>query len=373
MTAAYHVLVKAPYDALKGGEIEKTARNLTGHLAQSGEFAFSGLESASRGLIGKCRELLALRQDVMKAGCVWLHDGNHLTAIMAYLFAREYRKPLVITQHTDIDPGISPVKRLLGRMIDRLITRRILRLADQVIFSSDAVAEYYYHEINFTKPVQIIPNGVDLDAFKPVAPEQRTILRHRFALKDDQPVVISAGRFSNSSDMQIIHHLAQLLPDWRFWLIGNGRFKPEKWFLPNVQVFRGRNRASRASLYQTADLMIAPTATSRYPTGFQEALACGIPVLCSPVTAEGSHFAKPHIQTENVDPRAPEETAWLWAETLKTRRSEFPQARCRDELASIAQLFWDQDKISSYYADILRTTSQPAMRGIRRPPPAKAS
>lgn len=358
----YRIFVKAPRDAQKGGEVEKTAKHLISHLSQSGEFYFSGLEQEKKGLSGYVDEIRSLRYHVSEAGCVWLHDCCHPISILTYLWARHERKPIIITQHTDVPFMSNALQRLALHLIDLVITRPMLRLADQVIFSSDAVAESYYRLVAFTKPVQIIPNGIDLDIFQPTTPEQRQALRSNFALRDDQPVVIFAGRFTRHNDLPVIHNLAQLLPDWRFWLIGNGTFNPEKWFLPNVQAFRNRNRRARADLYQAADLMIAPSATTRFPRGFQEALACGIPVLCSPVTAEGSHFAKAHVETEDVDPRAPEETALLWAETLKAKRSDLPRATCKTELASIAQLFWDEAKISSYYAEILRNTSLPAAR-----------
>ena len=359
----YKIFVKAPCDAAKGGDVEKTAKRLIAQLGQGGEFAFSGLTPHKKGLAGYVAELASLRHEVSIAGCVWLHDCCHLISVLTYLWARRERKPIIITQHADVSFRTNFIQNAFFQLLDRFVTRPMLRLADQVIFSSDAVAESYYRLVAFTKPIQIIPNGVDLDTFQPASPERRQELRGRFALRDDQPVVIFAGKFTRHHDMPVIHNLAQLLPDWRFWLIGNGTFNPEKWFLPNVQAFRNRNRDARASLYQAADLMIAPNATTRFPTGFQEALACGVPVLCSPVTAEGSHFAKAHIETEDVDPRAPEETALLWADTLRAKRDELPRTACKPELANIAQLFWDEAKISSYYAEIIRTISLPAERG----------
>ncbi len=359
MSGVHHILVVAPRDQKSGGDIGHTARRLAQSLGKNDAFVFDGLGDAPGCLTDHLQCWRNLPQAVAETGCVWLHDARNARSIAAYVLARHYRKPVVITRHSDSIPEGSLLQKIWFMTIDRLITRKILCAADQVVFSSDAVAETYYNHVPFTKTVQIIPNGVDVSVFHPVPAFERSGLRTRFALRDDQPVVIFAGRFGQQHDMKVIQDLAHMMPDWRFWLIGDGKYKPEKWFLPNVQVFRNRDRHGRAILYQTADLLIAPNTNARYPTGLQEAIACGIPVLCSPATAEGSYFAKSHVETETVNPRAPADTAEVWAETLRSKQNKLPRATCKAELANIAQLFWDEDKIASYYADIFQKLCLP--------------
>lgn len=353
------ILIRAPRDQSKGGDIEKTARQLALSLSTLSEttlhpFLFSGLEPPAPGFFSLYHEISDLKDEVARTQCLWLHDCLSPLSILAFLYAQKLKKPVLITQHTDIPFTTNILKRSFLSVLDRLITQPMLRYADQVTFSSDALAETYYHQVAFTKPVQIIPNGVDLDTFHPATTNKRRELRNRFSLRDDQPVVIFSGRFTPQHDMKVIYYLAHLLPDWRFWLIGNGSFQPEKWFLPNVQTFRNTKRHNRVELYQAADFLIAPTATARFPVGFQEALASGLPIISSPMSAEGSHFAKAHIETLPVNPEAPKDTALVWSEKLKAKRPQLPRPDSKPELANLAQLFWDQEKITFYYMEVLR-------------------
>jgi len=355
----YGILIKSPRDRHKGGDVERIASHLAQQLASLSNtslkpFIFYGMSTLSTGFFSFFTDIKKINEDIKNADCLWLHDCQYFFAIYAYVRTRRAGKPILITQHTDYVANPHILQHALLYLLDRWVTRPMLKGADQVTFSSDSLAETYYQKVAFTKPIQIIPNGIDLETFQPASVLQRRQLRSRFSLRDNQPVVIYAGCFTPQHDMKVIYYLAHLLPEWRFWLIGNGSFKPEQWFLPNVQTFRNYKRPMRAELYQAADFLIAPQATSHFPIGFQEAMATGLPILSSPVTAEGSNFAKSHIETASIDPRSPKETAFLWAETLKAKQSDLPRVDCRHELAHIAQLFWDQAKITTYYAEVLR-------------------
>jgi glycosyltransferase involved in cell wall biosynthesis len=185
-------------------------------------------------------------------------------------------------------------------------------------------------------------------------PEKRKFLRARFALRDNQPVLLFAGAFEGRNGLPVIRELAQQMPDIRFWLAGDGPINPEKWFLPNVQVFRHRSDAAMAELYHAADLLIEPGYDVRFPTVIQEASACGLPSICSPARAAGSAFAKPYLCTAEVDPMSPVRTAGLWRARLNTLRTILPLSELKVELSELASSVWSDDKIAGCYADIFR-------------------
>jgi glycosyltransferase involved in cell wall biosynthesis len=198
----------------------------------------------------------------------------------------------------------------------------------------------------------IIPNGVDPEAFHPIDAEQRWALRAKFALRDDQPVMLFVGRFTEKKGLPVIDHLSKLLPEWRFWLVGRGPIDPQRWYRPNIHVFNNRSGTALADLYRAADLLVLPSFGEGFPLVVQEAMACGLPVLCSPATAAGSQLAKPFLLTATVDPPAPERTAAIWARKLKSQREFLPLAQGNTDLANAAHYFWPWPKIAECYISL---------------------
>ncbi len=344
-----------------GDGVAQIANRLAKEISARDNFHFIGTEAAAkngenrarRRFFRKPRSRQEWQQSVEGVDCVWLHDALSLDALAAFRAAQRLGKPVLVTQHKGPVSAMGFMRRGWAAWLDRSFTRTVLRDAYQATFTSDATADFYYQRVPFAAPVKIIPNGIDPAVFQPPLPEKRVYLRARFALRDEQPVLLFKGRFDATSGMAAIRHLARALPQWRFWLAGEGRINPEKWFLPNVQVFRNREGAALAELYQAADLLILPGHYAGFPQAAQEAMACGLPVMCSPATAEGSHFARPYLWLADTDP-SPRYTAELWIEKLKRGQHILPLTGPKMELFDLAQSVWEWPKIADYYAETLR-------------------
>jgi glycosyltransferase involved in cell wall biosynthesis len=377
-TESRSVLVITHYYGAHGGGIERVAERLIQEIAARHEFRFVWAASDIDGrrehapymplpmrtfnLIERAigipwplwgpGSLKRLKQAVAEAEIVWLHDTLYPGNLLAFFWARRSKKPIVITQHIGPVPYRNPFLRGVMRLADRLFTQPMLKAASQTLFISDRVAEDYYSKVRFTKPVKIVPNGVDLRTFQPPLREKRNYLREQFALKSDQPVLLFAGRFVEKKGLRVIRHLASLLPGWRFWLAGRGPVNPDRWLLPNVHVFRDRGGPSLAELYQAADLLILPSYGEGFPLVIQEALACGLPVMCSPKTASGSFLAKPFLHLVDVWPENPRQTADAWARKLQNLTFSLPLKDPMTELADFAQTHWDWRPVAEVYAGV---------------------
>lgn len=300
------------------------------------------------------KSLKKLRKAIKSTDVLWLHDTLYLGNILAFWTARRANKPIMIAQHIAPIPYRNPLFRWMMYLADKFITSRMLRLADEVIFISDRVAEDYYRRVNFTRPIKVIPNGVDIRVFHPPIAENRRFLRQQFALKAEQPVMLFVGRFVEKKGLDVIRRLATMFPEWRFWLAGNGPIDPDTWLLPNVHVLKNRKGQSLAELYQTADLLLMPSYGEGFPLVIQEAMACGLPVLCSPSTAEGNMMAMPHLHIADVFPDNPERTAAVWFDKLKAFPVVLPLKKPQDALAEFALTSWDWHPIARIYAELLK-------------------
>lgn len=380
LTKPIEVAVVTHYYAAHGGGIELVAERLIREISHDDSFHFSWIASdcdaspaidgqtmlpmrtcnATEKLLGfPCplwglRSLKKMKRAIAKADIVWLHDTLYFGNILALWLAKRAGKSVVITQHIAPIPYRNPLLRIAMSIADKLFTARMLIKADEVIFISDRVAEEYYRRVPFARPIKIIPNGVDVRLFHPPIAENRRFLRQQFALKSDQPVLLFVGRFVEKKGLEVIRRLATMLPEWRFWLAGSGPIAPDKWLLPNVHVLKGRKGASLAELYQAADLLLIPSYGEGFPLVIQEAMACGLPVLCGNTTAQGNSMAAQHLHIAEVFPENPERTAAVWGEKLKAFPVQLPLAKPQDKLAEFALLSWDWPPIARVYADILR-------------------
>lgn len=386
------ILVVTPYYPQQGGNLERIAGYLIKDIAATETFHFTwaaSLASPTRsalmeedknllllpmrtpGILAPLEKLLQwrwpiwtrrslqqLRRAVEGVDCVWLHDTFSVGSLVAFLLARKKGKPVLITKHSGLTKYPGLIRRAIYTTLDRLLTRRLLIKAEQATFTSDAAAEFYYRRIGFTSPVKIIPNGVDMRIFHPPLPEKRAYLRGRFSLRQNQPVLLFSERFTVDNGVLVIRELAKLLPEWRFWMAGEGPVNPEKWFLPNLQVFRGRKEEGLAELYQAADLLLLPGYKQGFPLAAQEAMACGLPLMCGPATAAGSNFAKPYFWIVDVDPTSAKRTASLWAAKLKAGKSVLPLSAAKTELSDIAHSYWEWPKIAGYYSETLKSMCQ---------------
>lgn len=376
---ALEVAVVTHYFPAHGGGIELVAERLIREMAYDVSFHFTWIASdcdAAPQIAGqttlpmRCcnalekllgipwpvwgwRSLKQLKQTIEKADIVWLHDTLYFGNIAAFYFARKAKKLIMVTQHIAPIPYKNPILRALMRHADSLFTSNMLKHAHEVTFISDRVADDYYNRVPFTRPITIIPNGVDVRVFHPAIAENRRFLRQQFALRNDQPVMLFVGRFVEKKGVEVIRRLAELLPDWRFWMAGFGPTDPDKWLLPNVHVLRNRKGQSLAELYQAADLLLIPSYGEGFPLVIQEAMACGLPILCGPSTAQGCAAAIPYLYVADVFPDNPERTAAVWFEKLKKFPTRLPLPRPQEALAEFAQTCWDWPPIARVYANIL--------------------
>ena len=171
--------------------------------------------------------------------------------------------------------------------------RRALQRADQMLVLSDFSTSQLsdIHGVPVEK-VRVIPGGVDTDKFRP-APD-RAALRRALGLPPGLLLLTVRNlepRMGLDALITAMRTVAATRPDCRLYIGGSGPLK-EKLVdqvrdlgLEQVVQFTGFIPEERlADYYAAADLFVLPT---RYLEGFGlvtvEALACGTPVLGTPV------------------------------------------------------------------------------------------
>ena len=147
-----------------------------------------------------------------------------------------------------------------------------LTIAAPSQWMADLVKESFLRDY----PVQVIPNGIDLEVFKP----RESDFRQKYHLEKAFLILGVAFHWENRKGLDVFLALARRLePPFRILLVGTDE-KLDRLLPPQViSIHRTASQTELAEIYTAADLFLNPTREDNYPTVNMEALACGTPVL----------------------------------------------------------------------------------------------
>jgi glycosyltransferase involved in cell wall biosynthesis len=263
---------------------------------------------------------------------------------------------VLVTQHIGHIPYRNPLLRGLHGAANRLLGRSILGGADQVVFESATVQDYFSRFVSFRRPPLLIENGVDTARFRPAAADERRSLRSRLALPAERPVVLFLGRFVEKKGLPILRALAERFPQLQWVLAGWGPIDPAGWQLANVRVVRSPGTEELRALYASADLLVLPSVGEGVPLSVQEAMACGTPALLGEETAAGIPDSDDVLPRERVGDA---DTAQRWAARIEALIGSAALEALRPRVAAFARERWSWERCMATYAQLLRACAAP--------------
>ncbi len=129
-----------------------------------------------------------------------------------------------------------------------------------------------------------LPNGVDLQRFRPASATRKRRLRHKYGLGLDRPVVLHVGHLHRARNLQVLAPLPQMAKQVVVAgsvYMGTHRDLIEELERTGMQLLKGY-QAHVEELYQLADCYVLPTAPENsisMPLSVLEAMACNLPVV----------------------------------------------------------------------------------------------
>nr|WP_209280211.1 glycosyltransferase [Desulfobaculum xiamenense] len=170
---------------------------------------------------------------------------------------------------------------------------RLSRLPAAVIANSEAAREHHVRLGYRPRRFEIIPNGFDLDAMRPV-PGAREALRQQIGAPEDARLVGMAARFDPMKGHEVflaaVGELVRQRGDVRFVLCGDGVDEENAALagligrvgLQGRVALLGRV-ADMAAFHSGLDVAVLSSHSESLPNAVGEAMACGVPCVVSDV------------------------------------------------------------------------------------------
>lgn len=221
----------------------------------------------------------------------WIErSGDFDLTILSSWNPRGYRKyysalrgPFVSLIHDQLMLHIPLLPQGIYRAFYEVLQAGDIRGADHVVTVSQWAAEYLQRHHKMTK-VYAVPNGVDVQKFRPAEAAEREKLRAEFGFT--KLTVLTVARFSIEKNHPTVLAVARAVPELDFVLAGTGYLEEplKKIAPPNVRFLGKRNDVPQ--LYRAADVILQPTIAENQSLATLEALASGTPVVTNDIPAQ---------------------------------------------------------------------------------------
>lgn len=236
-------------------------------------------------------------------------SGYRIIGLIAVLAGRLFHKPVILKADSlgemSGDFFESGLKKF-GFSRTSLPFRLFLRFRNVVLKKADAfsaispeiASEWTSNGIPFNK-IHLIPNSVDTKRFRPVEPAEKKSLREKLDLSQSATIAIYTGRLVSYKGLPLLLKVWDEMRnrDENILLIlaGTGGLdihnceKDLQDFVKTVGLEKNvlfTGAVPNVPEYlQASDLFVFPTENDAFPSSIVEAMACGLPVVTTPVGA----------------------------------------------------------------------------------------
>ena len=213
---------------------------------------------------------------LMRRRCRQPADIVHTSPDHGFFFSRK-ETPLVVTFHnylldSGIRPFSTPIQRIHYSTDLRFYTRLALKRATFITAVSQYTADLAAEDMRFKGHIEVIPNGVDLELFKPASDPRR----------ESEIRVLFSGNPTLRKGVQWLPDIVRGLSDSTKVIITSGlRSYKTSSSLPNVEWVGAVPFNKMPDLYRQSDMLLLPTVREGMSLAVLEAMASGLPVVAT--------------------------------------------------------------------------------------------
>jgi glycosyltransferase involved in cell wall biosynthesis len=239
------------------------------------------------------------------------HVPTPWSADWSRIIANRKNKPLVVTYHNDIIG--SGLANHIANFYNKTALKKLLNRADRIIITQPNYLNYSPYLSSYENKVEVIPNGVDVDKFKPINIEKKQNTLFFLSLLDE-----FHGYKGLDHLLEALKIVRKSISDVKLIVGGKGVLmdhyiqKAESMGLKDNVEFHGFIPDESMAMYYTqANLFVLPSISS-LQEGFGivalEALACETPVITTDIVGVSADLKEKNAGL-SVAPKNSEELA----------------------------------------------------------------
>jgi glycosyltransferase involved in cell wall biosynthesis len=239
------------------------------------------------------------------------HIPTPWSADWSRIISKRKNKPLVVTYHNDIIG--SGLANYIAKFYNSTALKKLLESADKIIITQPNYIKYSLHLASYSEKVEVIPNGVDVDKFKPVDVKPKLNTLFFLSLLD---------KFHGYKGLDYLLKALQIvkksIPDVKLIVGGKGELMDSyietagnMGLSGNVEFHGFIPDADMVEYYSSASAFVLPSISS-LQEGFGivalEALACKTPVITTDIVGVSADLTG-HKAGLSVPPKDPDALA----------------------------------------------------------------
>jgi glycosyltransferase involved in cell wall biosynthesis len=214
------------------------------------------------------KELKEFKPDIVHINTSCSSLGLIREFMCARLVANKKIK-LVVHCHCD-------VSYMIKSKVAKIFFRKLICLSDRVITLNKASQEFIYN--NFNKKGIILPNFISNELMDRIDANA--------SFKNNRKQCLFVGHIGKAKGCDVILEVAHLLPSFNFVMVGLLSEEIRQMKQPDNVVYVGEVSQEKVIDYmKKSNIFISPSLSEGFPVAILEAMACGLPVVTTPVGA----------------------------------------------------------------------------------------